>query len=62
MRGWTSQDVPGAAMLEWSKGSQMLGYFFDDPSMRAAESDALTLPTKVESPPLTQAQESRCEC
>lgn len=49
-------------MLEWSKGSQMLGYFFDDPSMRAAESDALTLPTKVESPPLTQAQESRCEC
>ncbi|MHA7305688.1 alpha/beta hydrolase family protein [Arthrobacter sp. TMN-49] len=34
------EDMPGAAMLEWSKWSRMPGYFFDDPSMRAAESAA----------------------
>ena len=31
------EDIPGAAMLEWGKWSRLPGYFFDDPSMRAAE-------------------------
>lgn len=31
------EDMPGAAMLEWSKWSRTPGYFFDDPGMHAAE-------------------------
>ncbi|MCC9196917.1 alpha/beta fold hydrolase [Arthrobacter sp. zg-Y820] len=31
------EDMPGAAMLEWSRWSRMPGYFFDDPGMRASE-------------------------
>jgi predicted alpha/beta hydrolase len=29
------EDMPGAAMLEWSKWSRLPGYFFDDPTMNA---------------------------
>lgn len=31
------EDMPGAAMLEWSRWSRRPNYFFDDPSMQAAE-------------------------
>lgn len=31
------EDMPGAAMLEWSRWSRLPGYFFDDPGMQAAE-------------------------
>lgn len=30
------EDMPAAAMLEWSRWSTMPGYFFDDPTMHAA--------------------------
>ena len=30
------EDMPAAAMLEWSRWSTMPGYFFDDPTMTAA--------------------------
>lgn len=29
------EDMPGAAMLEWSRWSRLPGYFFDDPTMDA---------------------------
>ena len=29
------EDMPGAAMLEWSKWSRLRDYFFDDPTMNA---------------------------
>lgn len=35
------EDFPAAAMLEWSRWSKLPGYFFDDPSMRAAERAAM---------------------
>ncbi len=39
------EDFPAAAMLEWSRWSKRPGYFFDDPSMRAAERAAsVTVP------------------
>jgi predicted alpha/beta hydrolase len=31
------EDMPGTAVLEWSRWSRKPGYFFDDPGMRAAE-------------------------
>lgn len=31
------EDMPGAAMLEWSAWSRLPGYFFDDPTMDAAQ-------------------------
>jgi len=31
------EDMPGAAMLQWSRWSKLPRYFFDDPAMRAAE-------------------------
>lgn len=31
------EDIPAGAMLEWSRWSRLPSYFFDDPSMRAAE-------------------------
>ncbi|WP_353987488.1 alpha/beta hydrolase family protein [Ruicaihuangia caeni] len=34
------EDIPGAVMLEWSKWSRLPFYFFDDPSLGAAESAA----------------------
>ncbi|MCK9795960.1 hypothetical protein M1843_19620 [Isoptericola sp. 4D.3] len=30
------EDMPAAAMLEWSRWSRLPGYFFDDPTMNAA--------------------------
>ncbi|MFI2101766.1 alpha/beta fold hydrolase [Isoptericola sp. NPDC019693] len=30
------EDVPAAAMLEWSRWTRLPGYFFDDPTMHAA--------------------------
>lgn len=39
------EDMPAAAMLEWSRWSKLPGYFFDDPSMRAGErAAAVTVP------------------
>lgn len=35
-----SEDMPGAAMLEWSNWSRLPNYFFDDPSMEAAANAA----------------------
>ncbi|MBP3035581.1 alpha/beta fold hydrolase [Arthrobacter sp. zg-ZUI100] len=40
------EDMPAAAMLEWSRWSRRPGYFFDDPGMRAAER-AATVDTEV---------------
>ncbi|KPN22407.1 alpha/beta fold hydrolase [Arthrobacter sp. Edens01] len=34
------EDMPAAAMLEWSKWSRTPGYFFDDPTMHARERTA----------------------
>ncbi|GAA1708443.1 alpha/beta fold hydrolase [Isoptericola hypogeus] len=34
------EDMPAAAMLEWSRWSRLPGYFFDDPTLRAAEEAA----------------------
>ncbi len=34
------EDIPAAAMLEWSRWSRLPGYFFDDPTMAAAQSAA----------------------
>ena len=34
------EDMPGGAMLEWSSWSRRPNYFFDDPSMQAAERTA----------------------
>lgn len=31
------EDLPAAAMLEWSRWSKLSGYFFDDPTMHAGE-------------------------
>lgn len=36
------EDMPGAAMLEWSRWSRTPGYFFDDPTMHAYEHSAST--------------------
>ena len=35
--GWAGlgADLPGAAMLEWSRWAKSPGYFFDDPTLRA---------------------------
>lgn len=39
------EDFPAAAMLEWSRWSKLPGYFFDDPTMHAAErAAAVTVP------------------
>ncbi|WP_038467187.1 alpha/beta fold hydrolase [Arthrobacter sp. PAMC 25486] len=39
------EDFPAEAMLEWSRWSKLPGYFFDDPTMRAAERAAsVTVP------------------
>lgn len=39
------EDFPAAAMLEWSRWSKLPGYFFDDPTMHAAERAAsVTVP------------------
>lgn len=39
------EDMPAAAMLEWSRWSRSPGYFFDDPTMRAGERAAqVTVP------------------
>lgn len=37
--GWAGlgEDLPGAAMLEWSRWAKLPGYFFDDPTMAAAD-------------------------
>ncbi|MGW0436868.1 alpha/beta hydrolase family protein [Micromonospora sp. NPDC003197] len=40
------EDIPAAAMTEWGRWSRHPGYFFDDPSMRAAER-AATVTTPV---------------
>lgn len=40
------EDMPAAAMLEWSGWSKLPGYFFDDPTMQAAGRAAkVTVPT-----------------
>jgi len=45
--GWVGlgEDLPGAAMREWSRWTEQPGYFFDDPTMAAADrAAAVTVP------------------